>query len=170
MDEDTEDGPVIEPEDVTALRGEVDELQDRLLRMRADFENYRRRETRDREEAALETRARLLRALIPILDDLERALQSDAGEDALRAGVELVRRELLALFEGEGVVVFDPTGQPFDPRLHQAVSHEPVAGVTEGMVAEVLRNGYLLGARLLRPALVKVSSGHEDAIAADANQ
>jgi molecular chaperone GrpE len=164
MSEDTE------PEDVTALRRDVDELQDRLLRMRADFENYRKREARDRELAALETRARLLRALIPILDDLERALQSDAGEDALRSGVELVRRELLALFEREGVVAFDPTGQPFDPRLHQAVSHEPVARVTAGTVAEVLRNGYLLGARLLRPALVRVSSGQQDAIAADANR
>src|SRR6185503_8341149 len=117
-----------EREGAEALRRDVDELQDRLLRTRADFDNYRKRVSRDRDDAALETRARLLAALIPILDDLDRALHAGGGADPLRSGVELVRRELAAFFEREGATAFDPQGERFDPRLHQAVSHEAVEG------------------------------------------
>jgi len=146
------------PEDEKeALRRERDELKDTLLRRRADFENYRKRVERDRNQAATDAEATILREVLGTLDNLERALASDGTPGALRHGVELTHRELLALLESHGVVVLDPVGAPFDPAFHQALLHEPVEGLADGTVAEVYRKGYKLGNRLLRPALVKVA-------------
>lgn len=144
-------------EELEALRRERDELRDQLLRRRADFENYRRRVERDRLQAGQDAAAAIFMALIPALDNLDRALASPAAEGALREGVELIRREILAVMERHGVTAQDPAGQRFDPELHQALSHEVVAGVAEGTVVEVFRKAYFLKGRLLRPALVKVA-------------
>lgn len=149
-------------EQIEALRAECSELKDQLLRRRADFENYRKRVERDRQLLAVQAEADVLRALIPSLDNLDRALEAASGDDPLRAGVELIRRELLAVLESRGVVVEDPTGRPFDPEAHQALSHEPAAHVADGIILEVLRKGYRLKDRLLRPALVKVAKGRDD--------
>jgi len=151
--------PALDREQVEALRRERDDLRDQLLRRRADFENYRKRVERDRQQAGEEAVARLLKSLIPTLDNLDRALESAGGDETLRHGVELTRRELLALLEREGVKVEDPAGQPFDPERHQALSHEVAPGRREGTVVECFRKGYSLGDRLLRPALVKVAKG-----------
>jgi molecular chaperone GrpE len=148
-------------DDVDALRRERDELKDTLLRRRAEFENYRRRVERDQGVAAADAEADVLRRLVGTVDNLERALASGGGEDALRQGVELTLRDLRATLEALGVVVLDPLGQAFDPTLHQALLHEHVSGCTEGTVAEVFRKGYTYKDRLLRPALVKVASGGE---------
>jgi len=148
-------------EEIEALRRERDDLRDQLLRRRADFENYKKRVERDRQSAALEAEAGVLRALIPTIDNLDRALSAAAGESSLRDGVDLIRRELLALMEARGVVLEDPTGQPFDPEAHQALSHEPAAGVKDGTIVEVFQKGYRLRERLLRPALVKVAKGSD---------
>lgn len=148
-------------EDLEALRQECGELRDLLLRRRADFENYRKRVERDRQEAGADAVASLLRELIPTLDNLERALVSGADESSLRKGVELTLRELGALLERHGVHVHDPTGQVFDPEAHQALLHEFVPGFEEGTVVEVFRKGYSFRERLLRPALVKVAKGDE---------
>jgi molecular chaperone GrpE len=152
-----------EEAEVEALRRERDELKDQLLRRRAEFENYRRRIERDMRAASVEAVAEALRRLVDSLDNLERALASQAGEAPLRQGVELTLRDLRAAFESQGVATLDPAGQPFDPALHQALLHEPVAGVPQGTVAEVFRKGYSYKDRLLRPALVKVSSGEPSA-------
>jgi molecular chaperone GrpE len=154
--------PPLTREQIEALRGECAELRDQLLRRRADFENYRKRVERDRQAVVQETEADVIRDLVPTLDNLDRALEAASGDDPLRAGVELIRRELLAVLEARGVVAFDPTGNPFDPELHQALSHEPAAHVPDGTVLEVLRKGYRLKDRLLRPALVKVAKGRDD--------
>ena len=146
---------------VAALRKERDALRDQLLRRRADFENYRRRAERDRQQAGQEAVAAFLRELIPSLDNLERALESAGEEASLREGVELTYRGLRSLLESHGVVAQDPTGQPFDPNKHQALLHEAVPGFEEGTVVEVFRKGYTLHDRLLRPALVKVAKGDE---------
>jgi molecular chaperone GrpE len=146
-----------EPANVEALRQERDELKDMLLRRRADFENYRKRVERDRQLAATDAEAALFRELLGTVDNLERALAADGPHDALRHGVELTRREFIALLESHGVVAIDPLGERFDPRRHQALLHEPVLGLEEGTVAEVYRKGYSFGERLLRPALVKVA-------------
>jgi len=153
-------GPV--REDVDALLRERDELKDALLRRRAEFENYRKRVERDQGVAAADAAAEVLRRLVGTVDNLERALSSEGGGDALRQGVELTLRDLRAALEALGVAVADPLGQRFDPALHQALLHEPVPGFAEGSVAEVFRKGYTYKDRLLRPALVKVASGAPD--------
>jgi molecular chaperone GrpE len=141
-----------------SLRREVAELQEALLRRRADFENYRKRVERDRAAAAVEAEAALLTQLLGTVDNLERALQAQDTGSALREGVVLTHRELLALLDGLGVKPLDPLGEHFDPTEHQAILHEPASGFEPGQVAEVFRKGFRYRDRLLRPALVKVAS------------
>lgn len=143
------------------LRRERDELREALLRKRADFDNYRKRVERDRQAAAVEIEAGLLRELVPSLDNLDAALAGVAVDPVLRQGVELTRRELLSVLEARGLVVDEPVGLAFDPHRHQAVSHEAAPGFAEGTVVAVFRKGYTYRDRLLRPAMVKVSKGEE---------
>lgn len=144
-------------EEIEALRRERDDLADQLLRRRADFENFRKRVERDRQAAGVDAEAALLKDLVPTLDNLDRALDAPADAQALREGVEMIRRGLLSVLEARGVVVEDPTGAPFDPSRHQALAHEPAPGHAEGTVVEVYQKGYSFRDRLLRPALVKVA-------------
>ena len=148
-------------EEIEALRRERDELRDQVLRRRAEFENYRRRVERDKQQAAVDAASALFRSLVPTLDNLDRALRSDASDAALRNGVELIQKDLLALLESQGVVSLCPDGQPFDPNIHQALSHETAPGFAAGTVVEVFGKGYFYKDRLLRPALVKVAKGPE---------
>jgi molecular chaperone GrpE len=147
--------------ELAALRAERDELRDRLLRRAAEFDNFRKRVERDRAQAGVEAAAALLKALIPSLDNLERALGAEGEAGALREGVELTRRDLLAALQSQGLVVEDPAGQRFDPTRHEALSHEVAPGFAEGEVVEVLRKGYSFRDRLLRAALVKVAKGED---------
>ena len=142
---------------VEALRRECDDLRDQLLRRRADFENFRKRVERDRAQSGLDAIANLLQALVPSLDNLDRALETEKTPGPLRDGVELIRREIQGVLEAQGVVALDPKGTTFDPEIHQALSHEAVAGFPDGTIVEVFRKGYSLKDRLLRPALVKVA-------------
>ena len=151
--------PALTRDEIEALRRERDELREQLLRKRAEFENYRKRVERDRQQAWIDAAAAIFKGLIPTLDNLDRALESAPREDPLREGVELSRRELLSFLEAQGVEVHNPVGEPFDPESHQALSHEPVAGFADGTVVEVFRKGYSYKGRLLRPALVKVAKG-----------
>jgi molecular chaperone GrpE len=155
-----EPAPEGEPQDeVAVLRREVAELKDQLLRRRADFDNYRKRVERDRSAAATDAEAAVLRKLLGTVDNLERALAAqDSGAEALREGVALTHRELLAMLESLGVEPLQPLGQRFDPAEHQAILHEPAEGYEPGTVAEVFRKGFKYRERLLRPALVKVAS------------
>jgi molecular chaperone GrpE len=154
--------PVPAPSEAETLRREVADLKDQLLRRRADFENYKKRMERDRESAGHEMAEKIFAELIPAIDNLERALGASGDDKSLRAGVELIHRELLAVFDRHGVKAHDPTGQLFDPASHQALSHEVVPGLEEGTVAESFRKGYSYRDRLLRPALVKVAKGEGD--------
>ena len=142
---------------IQSLQAEVDALKDQLLRKRAEFDNFRRRLERDRQNTWNDVSADIFRDLVPTLDNLERALKSATAEDPLHEGLLLIQRELLALLEGRGLTIEDPTGKPFDPERHQALSQEPVPGAAPGTVVETLSKGYLLKDRLLRPALVKVA-------------
>lgn len=152
-------GSITPADEAEALRRERDELKEQLLRRRAEFENYRRRVERDMRAAGVDAAADALKRLVDSLDNLERALAAQGGEDALRSGVELTLRDMRAAFEAQGVSVIDPAGEAFDPLQHQALQHEPVPGIPANRVAEVFRKGYAYKDRLLRPALVKVSSG-----------
>jgi molecular chaperone GrpE len=142
-----------------AVRKEKDALQDRLLRTAAEFDNYRKRVDRDRRDQADAAVADALEDVLPILDNLERALQAPAGEDvdAYRKGVELIHRQMLDLIRKRGVKPIEAVGADFDPNYHQAVAQEVSADHRDGEVMEELRRGYMLGDRLLRPAMVKVA-------------
>jgi molecular chaperone GrpE len=131
---------------------------DRLLRLAADFENYKKRVTREREEYVSQANARLLGELIPVLDDLERALAAaEQHEEAqLEEGVRLVHRSLASLLERHGVTAIDTDGQ-FDPHVHEALLAQPSEDAESGAVIDVLQKGYKLGDRVVRPARVIVA-------------
>jgi molecular chaperone GrpE len=144
---------------VDELRREKEALQDRLLRTAADFDNYRKRVDRERRDLAEYTAADVLTEVLPIIDNLERALTAAAEADPLRKGVELIHKQMLDLLRKRGVKVIEALGADFDPNFHQAVIHEPSSQHREGEVIAELQRGYLLGDRLLRPAMVKVAKG-----------
>jgi molecular chaperone GrpE len=160
-----EEAPVPGPDDTTetvdveALKNERNALQDRLLRTAAEFDNYRKRIDRERREQADSAAAGLLTEVLPVVDNLERALQVPASPESAsyRAGVELIHRQLLDLLRKRGVTPIEVLGADFDPRLHQAVSQETSDAHRDGEVMEELQRGYMLGDRLLRPAMVKVA-------------
>jgi molecular chaperone GrpE len=145
--------------DVEALKTERNALQDRLLRTAAEFDNYRKRIDRERREQAESAAASLLVEILPVVDNLERALQAPSGPDAAgyRAGVELIHRQLLDTLRKRGVTPIDALGADFDPRIHQAVTQEDSEAHRDGEVMEELQRGYMLGDRLLRPSMVKVA-------------
>ncbi len=148
-----------ESPDVSALRKERDEFYDRLLRKSAEFDNYRKRVERERREQSDQAVIDLLLELLLIVDDFDRAVTVEAGESAAsyRKGVELIHAKLYDLLKKCGVRPFDTVGSDFDPNLHQAVIHEASPSHREGEVIGELRRGYMLGDRLLRPAMVKVA-------------
>ena len=145
------------------LTRERDEYKDLLLRKTAEFDNYRKRTERDRQSATDSITAGVVEELLPLVDDLERALQAEAtgaaATDAYRRGVELIHRQLMDLLRKRNVTAIDAVGADFDPHIHQAVSHEPAEGKREGEIIEEFRRGYRLGDRLLRPSMVKVAKG-----------
>jgi molecular chaperone GrpE len=153
--------PRIEDADAAlqTLQRERDELQDRLLRTAAEFQNYRNRVDRERRELIESAASDVLAELLPIVDNFERALQapSTPGAEAFRKGAELIHRQMLDLLRKRRVTPIEALGADFDPRYHQAVIHEPSDEHREGEVMEELQRGYMLGDRLLRPAMVKVA-------------
>ena len=134
------------------------EVDDRLLRLAADFENYKKRAARERQEYVAFANERLLKELLPILDDLERALDAaEQHEEAqLEDGVRLVYRSLASLLERHGVQQI-PTDGKFDPHVHEALLAQPGEDVESGHVLQVLQKGYRLGDRVVRPARVIVA-------------
>ncbi len=145
-------------EDPQVIARERDDYYDRLLRKTAEFDNYRKRVERERREQAQYAAAEVLTDLLPLVDDLERALAADSTTaDAYRRGVELIHKQMLDLLRRRGVTPIEAVGRQFDPTLHQAVTHEAVPGHPEGEVVEEFRRGYRLRERLLRPARVKVA-------------
>jgi molecular chaperone GrpE len=134
------------------------EVDDRLLRLAADFDNYKKRALRDRQEYLALANERLVKELLPILDDLERALQaaSEHEEAQLEEGVRLVHRSLEQLLQREGVKQIDTSGQ-FDPHVHEALLAQPVEDAESGAVVDVVQKGYTLGDRVVRPARVIIA-------------
>lgn len=144
------------------LQRERDEMRDLLLRKSAEFDNYRKRTDRERRTLSDSVAAGVLEELLPLVDDLERALKADPGSEgteSYRRGVELILKQLEEVLRKRGVRPIESLGADFDPYYHQAVSHEPAEGRREGEIIEEFRRGYLLGDRLLRPSMVKVAKG-----------
>ncbi|MFZ5826628.1 MAG: nucleotide exchange factor GrpE [Bacillota bacterium] len=140
-------------------RAEAADLRDRLLRAQADFENYRRRMQREKEETAIYANQKLLLNLLPVLDNLERALatQPTDGDEKLRQGVELTARSFREILAREGVTAIEAVGKPFDPNEHEAVMTEDSSEHEDGTVLFEFQKGYRLGDRVIRPSMVKVS-------------
>jgi len=139
---------------------EADTTRDRYVRAVAEFDNARKRAVREREELIRGANESLIRELMPVLDNFERALQAargDAGAAAVTSGVELIQRELLRVLEKFGVTAFSSVGTPFDPERHEAVARVPAEGRPEMTVVGETARGYLLNGRVLRPAMVTVA-------------
>lgn len=154
----------IEADELEALRAERDELRDKFMRALADAENSRKRGERDRREAEQYGGSKLARDMLPIYDNLRRALNAATDEHraqaaALIEGVELTLRELLSVLTKHGVTPIMPEiGDVFDPQQHQAMFEAPLPGTKAGQIIQVMTEGFLLHDRLLRPAQVGVSS------------
>lgn len=148
----------VSPE-LAALTRDRDDIYDRLLRKTAEFDNYRKRVERERREQADQAVVDLLERLLLVVDDFDLALEVEAGDEAAayRKGVELIHAKLHDVLRKQGVRPIDALGADFDPKLHQAVVHEVSPEHREGEVIGELRRGYMLGDRLLRPAMVKVA-------------
>jgi molecular chaperone GrpE len=158
-DEQVEEAPV---DELALVTGERDEYLDALQRLKAEFDNYRKRVARDQHEVAARAHERLVKELVPILDDLERALEAvtQHEEAQLEEGVRLVHRSLGDLLAREGLTEVETTGK-FDPHTQEALLSQP-SSEEEGSVIQVLQKGYSLGDRVVRPARVVISAGPGD--------
>jgi molecular chaperone GrpE len=151
--------PVPEVDPFAELKRERDDFQDRWLRKSAEFDNYRKRIERERREQSDQAVVSLLQDLLAVVDDFDLALTVEAGPEAegYRKGVELIHAKLYDFLKKRGVTPIDAVGADFDPNVHQAVMHEVSPEHREGEVIGELRKGYMLGDRLLRPAMVRVA-------------
>ena len=160
IEEATERSPAEESADdpLARVARERDEYLALAQRTQADFENYRKRAAKEAAAAGDRAKGNLVRELLPVVDNLERALASaEESEQHLAEGVRLVHSELVALLERNGVKSFDPAGQVFDPEVHEALSTRPADGADAGTVLDVVEKGYKLNGTVLRPARVVVS-------------
>lgn len=158
-------------EELTNLQQEIARFRELYLRKLADFDNYRKRQEREMGEFRRYANGELLRDCLPVLDNLERALAVPGGAaGGLREGVELVLRQFKDVLGRNGLAEVDPTGRPFDPTLHEAISRNEDSRVQEPTVVQVLQKGYRLGERLIRPALVIVAVPAGSVRQADAGQ
>jgi molecular chaperone GrpE len=150
--------------EIEALKRQVEEAEAKLAetvqgwqRATADFQNYKKRIERDNEMNYALMKGDILKKVLPALDDLERALQNRPADDAWANGIELISRKLQNILTSEGLKRIEAEGMPFDPNFHEAISHEHHEDFESGQVIEVVQNGYKLGERVIRPALVRVA-------------
>ncbi len=139
------------------LKAERDSLLERLARMQAEFENARRRATREQQEFREFATADAVKAMLPVVDNFERALRAKSNAAEFRDGVELIYKQLRDVFAKLGVQPIAAEGEPFDPRLHEAVEMVETEDAPDQTVVEELQSGYRIRERLLRPSMVKVA-------------
>ncbi|MFO0577701.1 MAG: nucleotide exchange factor GrpE [Polyangia bacterium] len=147
---------------VEQLTAEKQELNDRLLRLAAEFENYKRRVRKEAEDASQRGLEGLAKELLPALDNFDRALTAARGNQApgvavIIEGVQMVQKQLFAALEKNQIKTFESEGKPFDPNVHEAIQQVETDAVPPGAVALVFQRGYTIGSRLLRPAMVAVA-------------
>ena len=150
--------------DVAELMKKLEEAEAKVAehregwqRSQAEFVNYKNRIQRDAETSRLNMKGDIIQKLLPVLDDLQLALQNRPTDDAWAGGIELIARKFQSVLESEGVKRIEAEGQPFDPNFHEAITHEPNSDVPSEHVIAVVRNGYVIGERVIRPALVRVA-------------
>lgn len=133
------------------------EYKDGWTRTQADFQNYKKRVERDNDLMRSSMKGDIIKKVLPVLDDLERALQNRPADDSWANGIELIARKLQTILDNEGVTRIEAKGMEFDPNFHEAISHEESDEVESGHVIDVVQNGYVIGERVIRPALVRVA-------------
>ena len=146
--------------EATRLRAELEEQQQRLLRVQADYDNFRRRTQKEKEELAKYASMKLVTELVPVVDNFERALATapqGAEAESFAKGVGMIFRQLEGVLSAEGVTAMEAVGKPFNPEFHQAIMQVESEEHEEGIVVEEVQKGYMLKDRVLRPAMVKVS-------------
>lgn len=149
--------------DVAALQQDRDETYDRLLRLTAEFDNYRKRTDRERRDLSDFLTMDVVRDILPVIDDLERAMAAAKGLETnpelavYHQGITLIHRQLLDQLRKRNVEPLEVVGVTFDPEWHEAVANEPAEGRPDGQITAELRRGYRIGSKLLRPAMVKVA-------------
>ncbi|WP_374018629.1 nucleotide exchange factor GrpE [Paenibacillus thiaminolyticus] len=149
-----------ESPELKKARLQAEELQQRLLRAQADFDNFRRRTVKEKEELAQYASSKLVTEMLPVLDNFERALavvQTGSEEQSFVKGVDMIFRQFTQVLEQEGVKAMNVVGEPFNPEFHQAIMQVESEEHEEGIVVEEVQKGYMLKDRVLRPAMVKVS-------------
>ncbi|MBV8197438.1 MAG: nucleotide exchange factor GrpE [Candidatus Eremiobacteraeota bacterium] len=156
IDEAAVEQPSLE-EQLAAANARADENYGKFLLAVADFDNFKKRMARDLDSMVASRRRMLLERILPVLDNLERALESNAGGEGLRGGVEQTLRGFEAVLAGEGVKPLEVKGEPFDPRVAEAIGTADSDGVAEDTVVDVTQKGYKLGDEVLRPAKVIVA-------------
>ncbi|MFA5903135.1 MAG: nucleotide exchange factor GrpE [Desulfobacula sp.] len=155
----------IENDDIKNLKDQLDAEKDRLLRLSAEFENYKKRKQREIDDFKKFANETIFRQMLPVVDNLERAIASaetNSDEGALLEGVKMIHKDILKLLEMFSVKVVKAGNEPFDPNFHQAVTRHETDEFPENTVTNVLQNGYLLHDRLIRPAMVVVSKRIEN--------
>jgi molecular chaperone GrpE len=156
--------------DVAALSAELNSARDQLLRTAADFDNYRKRVMREQERMRQTAAESLMRDLLPVLDNLERALEHAGNGDGISKGVELILTQFRGVLERHGLKPIPAKGEVFDPNVHEAVMQEASAEIPAGHVAQEYQKGYWLGDRVLRPSKVSVSKGNPEAAGTDGKE
>ena len=152
-----EDVPA-EEDKTAALEAQLQEKNDRILRLQADFENFRRRTSKEKEELAAVITQNLLTDLLPLLDNFERAMAVEQSDvEAFQKGVEMIFTQLREVMEKHGLENVEAEGVPFDPNIHQAVMRVENPDVEDGMITQVLQKGYQAKGRVIRPAMVQVA-------------
>lgn len=146
------------PDELEQLRAEKAELEDRNLRLMAEFGNFRNRTAKEKESIYGDAVADTLRSLLPVLDNLQRALESPCSDEEYKKGVELIHRGLWDVLANQGVEEIAETGVPFDPNLHNAVMHIEDDSLGKNTVAQVLQKGYRIGGKILRYAMVQAAN------------
>jgi molecular chaperone GrpE len=150
--------------EVEALKKQLEEAEaraseykDSWMRSQAEFQNYKKRLERDNDMMRMHMKGDIIKKILPVLDDLERALQNRLADDLWASGIELIARKFQSVLDGEGIKRIEAEGREFDPNFHEAISNEPNDEVESGHVIAVVQNGYMLGERVIRPALVRVA-------------
>ena len=162
--EETPETPVTEEEEnpllkeLEAMKEQAAAQEDKFLRLCAEYDNFRRRSKQEKEGIYADATANAVNALLPVYDNLERALKQETADEAYKKGVEMTMAGLKKAFETLGVTEIDAVGQPFDPNVHNAVMHVEDEALGENTVAEVFQAGFMLGDKVIRFAMVKVAN------------
>ena len=150
-----------QPEELTAeqkLQAELEELNNRYLRTLAEYDNFRKRSQKEKEAIYPEAKAAAIAAVLPVLDNFERAMSTPCSDEEFKKGMDMIKKAFDEMLAKQGIEEFGAAGEVFDPNLHNAVAHQEDDSVGENCISEVFQKGYRMGDRVLRYAMVKVAN------------